>query len=302
MIRKLEKTDVDKVANLWLEANLTAHDFISEKYWKDHFNMVKEQLLQAEVYIYEDCQNISGFIGITDEYVEGIFVSEKMRSQGIGKQLLDFVKDKKKPKLKSILVISILAVLVMGIMQFIRGALREGTSVDWSAFDTSIFIDSIKGNCDIYKTFYGMAVTVPNELEYQYGMASIVSVITMIIPRKIWPGKPISPIITNLHMFCGELAAKSGYAMPNISEYYLDFGVIGCIVMLFIFGQVLQKLKDLYRYKSYDRHGLILYSVMFPALLQVMLRGYSPSYMYLLFFYSFPVIIMKYFVDNKSLK
>ena len=77
MIRKLEKTDVDKVANLWLEANLTAHDFISE------------------VYIYEDCQNISGFIGITDEYVEGIFVSEKMRSQGIGKQLLDFVKDKK---------------------------------------------------------------------------------------------------------------------------------------------------------------------------------------------------------------
>lgn len=31
MIRKLEKTDVDKVANLWLEANLTAHDFISEK-------------------------------------------------------------------------------------------------------------------------------------------------------------------------------------------------------------------------------------------------------------------------------
>ena len=89
------KKDVDKVANLWLEANLTAHDFISEKYWKDHFNMVKEQLLQAEVYIYEDCQNISGFIGITDEYVEGIFVSEKMRSQGIGKQLLDFVKDKK---------------------------------------------------------------------------------------------------------------------------------------------------------------------------------------------------------------
>ena len=72
--------------------------------------------------------------------------------------------------------------------------------------------------------------------------------------------------------------------------------------ILFIFGQVLQKLKDLYRYKSYDRHGLILYSVMFPALLQVMLRGYSPSYMYLLFFYSFPVIIMKYFVDNKSLK
>lgn len=96
MIRKLEKTDIDQVANIWLEGNLTAHDFIPEKYWKDHFNMVKEQLLQAEVYVYKDCQNISGFIGIMDEYVEGLFISEKMRSQGIGKQLLDFVKNKKR--------------------------------------------------------------------------------------------------------------------------------------------------------------------------------------------------------------
>ena len=96
MIRKLEKTDIDQVAKIWLEANLKAHDFIPEKYWKEHFTLVKELLLQAEVYVNEDCKTISGFIGINGEYVEGIFVSEKMQSQGIGKQLLDFVKNKKK--------------------------------------------------------------------------------------------------------------------------------------------------------------------------------------------------------------
>lgn len=96
MIRKLEKTDIDQVTKIWLECNLTAHDFILGEYWKDHFNLVKEQLLQAEVYVYEDCQKISGFIGIDGEYVEGLFVSEKMRSQRIGKQLLDFVKNKKR--------------------------------------------------------------------------------------------------------------------------------------------------------------------------------------------------------------
>ena len=96
MIRKLEKTDIDQVAKIWLEANLKAHDFITEKYWKDYFELVKEQLLQAEVYVYENCKKISGFIGINGEYVEGIFVSEKMRKQGIGKQLLDFTKNKKK--------------------------------------------------------------------------------------------------------------------------------------------------------------------------------------------------------------
>ena len=97
MIRKLEKTDVDKVANLWLEANLTAHDFISEKYWKDHFNMVKEQLLQAEVYVYEEEKNgqIDGFIGINDCYIEGLFVKESAQSMGIGKCLLDYVKSRK---------------------------------------------------------------------------------------------------------------------------------------------------------------------------------------------------------------
>ncbi len=31
-------------------------------------------------------QEIQGFIGLNDEYVEGIFVSDEMQSQGIGKQ------------------------------------------------------------------------------------------------------------------------------------------------------------------------------------------------------------------------
>lgn len=181
----------------------------------------------------------------------------------------------------------------MGGMQFIRGALREGTAINWSVFDIDIFIDSIKGNCNIYKTFYGMVDVVPTDLDYQFGMCSIVSVITMAIPRSIWSAKPISPIITYLGMFCGSLAAKSGFAMPNISEYYLDFGTVGCIVCLFIFGVLLKKMKNIIRYKRYDTHLIIAYSILFPALLQVVLRGYSPSYVYLLLFYLLPVFCIR---------
>ena len=54
---------------------------------------MKELLLQATVYIYEDKQEIHGFIGLNDEYVEGIFVSDEMQSQGIGKVLLNYAKD-----------------------------------------------------------------------------------------------------------------------------------------------------------------------------------------------------------------
>lgn len=33
-----------------------------------------------------------GFVGVQDNYLAGIFVDKSMRSKGIGKQLLDYVK------------------------------------------------------------------------------------------------------------------------------------------------------------------------------------------------------------------
>ena len=95
MIRELRKSDINKVANIWLDTNITAHYFIPEQYWKSNFELVKELLLQATVYVYEDNQEIRGFIGLNDEYVEGIFVSDEMQSLGIGKLLLNYAKDKR---------------------------------------------------------------------------------------------------------------------------------------------------------------------------------------------------------------
>lgn len=56
---------------------------------------MKELLLQTTVYVYEDNQGIRGFIGLNNEYVEGVFVSEGMQSHGIGKDLLNYAKDKR---------------------------------------------------------------------------------------------------------------------------------------------------------------------------------------------------------------
>ena len=95
MIRKLQKVDINRVADIWLKTNLKAHFFIPEQYWISNYEFVKEMLLQAEVYVYEDDKMIQGFIGVSDEYIEGIFVSDEMQSRGIGKILLDYIKDKK---------------------------------------------------------------------------------------------------------------------------------------------------------------------------------------------------------------
>ena len=95
MIRELRKADINKVADIWLDTNIKTHYFISAQYWKSNFELVKELLLQATVYVYEDKQEIQGFIGLSDEYIEGIFVSAEIQSQGIGKILLNYVKWKR---------------------------------------------------------------------------------------------------------------------------------------------------------------------------------------------------------------
>ena len=84
MIREFQRDDINKVADIWLDTNIKAHNFIPAEYWKSNFKSVKEALLLAEVYVYEYDTEIQGFIGLNDEYVEGIFVSGEMQSQGIG--------------------------------------------------------------------------------------------------------------------------------------------------------------------------------------------------------------------------
>ena len=95
MIRKLLNGDIDRVADIWLKTNLKTHYFISNQYWKSNYELVKEMMSQSEVYVYEDDKMIQGFVGLNDEYIEGIFVSDEMQSCGIGKLLLDYIKDKK---------------------------------------------------------------------------------------------------------------------------------------------------------------------------------------------------------------
>jgi len=95
MIRKMQNIDINRVADIWLKTNLKAHYFISEQYWKSNYELVKEMMSQAEVYVYEDDKMIQGFVGISNEYIEGIFVPDEMQSCGIGKLLLDYIKNKK---------------------------------------------------------------------------------------------------------------------------------------------------------------------------------------------------------------
>ena len=92
MIREFQISDTQIVMQLWLAGNEDAHSFIAKEYWKANFEEVEKQLLKADIFVYDLNGEIKGFIGLMDEYIAGIFVDKAYRSQGIGRQLLEYVK------------------------------------------------------------------------------------------------------------------------------------------------------------------------------------------------------------------
>lgn len=92
MIAPLSPNQLDHVMDIWLSSNLEAHSFIDPNYWKKQVPEVKAAIKDAEVYCFNDPDVVS-FIGLGHDYIAGLFVDKNHRGQGIGKQLLDFVKE-----------------------------------------------------------------------------------------------------------------------------------------------------------------------------------------------------------------
>lgn len=93
MIRKFEDNDINEVLQIWKSENIKAHKFISKEYWENNYNYVKEILPTAEVYVYILDGKILGFVGLDNNYIQGIFVNTNNQCNGIGTALLNKVKE-----------------------------------------------------------------------------------------------------------------------------------------------------------------------------------------------------------------
>lgn len=91
MIRKATKNDLNIIMDIWLSANVSAHNFISEEYWNNHFEEVRTAISSSEIYVFEDSV-IKGFVGLKGNYIAGIFIKEEFQSKGIGGKLISFLK------------------------------------------------------------------------------------------------------------------------------------------------------------------------------------------------------------------
>ena len=96
MIRKFKEEDTVKVMTIWTKGNFKAHDFIDKDYWLLNFNKVKDEYLKkSDTYVYTEKEEIKGFISILgDGYIGAVFVRLDSLRQGIGRKLINYVKEK----------------------------------------------------------------------------------------------------------------------------------------------------------------------------------------------------------------
>ena len=211
--------------------------------------------------------------------------------------VLKYIEKRQKPKMFKLLVASIIVFFLIGIMQFSRGAVRDGggiTNAHWEKFTLYSAWEGFSGNFDLYKTLYGAVSYFPRMHSYTMGQQMILLTILTVIPRAIWPNKPTSIIDSKpiKGAFLGLGAVRGHWAYAQLTEYYIEFGIIGVCVCIFVFALFCKYLnKKRISPKSSD--DLILYSFMFPVLMQLVIRGYTPINFWAIFFMVIPVIVIK---------
>ncbi|MFT4223398.1 GNAT family N-acetyltransferase [Dysgonomonas sp.] len=91
MITPGEKKDYSVLVDIWESAVKATHDFLSDEdfeFYKKHIYIYFEHV---SLFVYRDEKGeAKGFLGISDDSIEMLFVDNKSRGTGIGKLLLDY--------------------------------------------------------------------------------------------------------------------------------------------------------------------------------------------------------------------
>ena len=95
-INKLKNSDINTVIDLWYDASIKAHHFISSEYWNmNKITMATKYLPNSETYLAIENNDIVGFIAMADNYLAAVFVKTSMQGHGIGTQLLNYIKNRR---------------------------------------------------------------------------------------------------------------------------------------------------------------------------------------------------------------
>ncbi len=88
-IRLSSATDAPALTEIWRASVRATHDFLSPDDFREIETLVSEQYLpNAEVWIIENDGKPVGFMGLTDNQIDSLFIAPEQRGKGIGTRLI----------------------------------------------------------------------------------------------------------------------------------------------------------------------------------------------------------------------
>lgn len=143
------------------------------------------------------------------------------------------------------------------------------------AIEKEDFLHALATNLDIYKPYYGLVANCPNKVGYTCGNGMFVDSFVSLMPRFLWPDKRVETPMTNMiSQTTGNGPLRAGMSWPNISEFYMDFGVLGVVMFSILFGFLVSK--SIKWLNSSNLMKVMIYAILFPTYFQLVIRGYTP--------------------------
>lgn len=84
-----ERSDITACADIWLQASLVVHSFVSPDFWHENYEAMKEQYLPgSDVYLAKLEDAAIGFAAVNQGALEALFVRPASWGKGVGSRLL----------------------------------------------------------------------------------------------------------------------------------------------------------------------------------------------------------------------
>lgn len=98
MIRLFSESNFAILIYLWERSVEATHHFLLQEDFDFYKTIVPNYFPNIKLFVYEEEESIKGFMGVSDDEIELLFVDPQYIGQGIGKQLLKYAIDELKLK------------------------------------------------------------------------------------------------------------------------------------------------------------------------------------------------------------
>lgn len=142
-----------------------------------------------------------------------------------------------------------------------------------------------------------MLRAVPERIPYRFG-SSYMQWIPTLVPRALWPNKPIG--LTQQYMSMFHPYSSQGFAYFFLAESVLNFGFMGPVAIMLAIGIGLRTLYEVLSLNA-SKSTVILFYALFIAYIPSLVRSDSTIFAELLREYVFPILIALFLSSERLL-